>query len=302
MAALVSVPKGAVDQVSAEECALQPTRPNGLLIACQAVIGCYRALRQRTGSPTEDIAMIELRHTALLLVLIASLLSTVGCGNMVKTTHTVDGKQVTTWADPETAKRIEQEERNKAARMEAYRAAEKRSPNDPIVVALYETEVEPQLKANVQGKLFEQLRKEFENDGVIRLVEQNRLARDSHQVSAMGTQKPNDAGADVVVRSSARVSEELGINPKTGKPAKMIALVYQAQVFTPYSVDHQYTVTESGNLFRNIEVTRSFADKVKSVIKNRLGPEIPKRSALARSAEPVEINLDDLRNSMKRTK
>ncbi|MCJ7646375.1 hypothetical protein MUO65_05680, partial [bacterium] len=120
-----------------------------------------------------------------------------GCGGMTKTTRVVDGRKVTTWSDAETAKRTEeeekQEEKQKAAYIEEIKKAEKRKPTDPIIVALFETDVADKLKKSTDGRLFKQFRKEFKNDPIIRLVDQkivNEAAKQASQQHAMSKVKP----------------------------------------------------------------------------------------------------------------
>ena len=204
-----------------------------------------------------------------------------GCGGMTKTTRVVDGKKVTTWADPETAKRMEQEEKQKAAYVEELRKAEKRKPTDPIIVALFETDVAKDLKKSVDGRLFTQFRKEFENDPIIRLVDQkivNKAAKQASRRRSMSKEKP-EVAADVSVFSYANFKETLGYSKKTKKTGKMIALVYTATITSHYFSEDTCQVKETGNIFKNVEVTKKFADKIKDAIKNKIGPNIPSAAA-----------------------
>ncbi|MFB0527833.1 MAG: hypothetical protein ACETVT_03025 [bacterium] len=227
-----------------------------------------------------------------------------GCGGMVKTTRVVDGKKVTTWADPETAKRMEEEEKQRAAYIEELRKAEKRKATDPIIVALFETDVADKLKKSTDGRLFPQFRKEFENDPIIRLVDQkivNKAAKQASREHSMFEEKPKVA-ADVSVFSYANIKETVGYSKKTKKTGKMIALVYTATVSSHYFSEDTCQVKETGNILKNVEVTKKFADKIKDAIKNKIGPNIPSAAAKQEIEEKQKSQFLDLLKSLKKKK
>jgi len=227
-----------------------------------------------------------------------------GCGGMVKTTRVVDGKKVTTWSDAETAKRMEEEEKQKAAYIEEIRKAEKRKPTDPIIVALFETDVADDLKKNTKGRLFTQFRKEFENDPIIRLVDQkivNKAAKQTSRRRSMSKVKPKVA-ADVFVFSYANIKETVGYSKKTKKTGKMIALVYTATVTSQYFSEDTCQVKETGNIFKNVEVTKKFADKIKDAIKNKIGPNIPSAAGKQEIKEKQKSQFLDLFKALKKKK
>lgn len=230
-----------------------------------------------------------------------------GCGGMTKTTRVVGGKKVTTYSDPETAKRMEEEEKQRAAYIEELRKAEKRKPTDPIIVALFEAYVADKLKKNTKGRLFPQFRKEFENDPIIRLVDQkivNKAAKQTKQASRRpltSKDKPKVA-ADVSVFSYANIEETVGYSKKTKKTGKMIALVYTATVTSHYLPEDTHQVKETGNIFRNVEVTKKFADKIKDVIRNKIGPNIPSAAAKQEIKEKQKSQFLDWLKSLKKKK
>ena len=80
--------------------------------------------------------------------------------------------------------------------------------------------------------------------------------------------------ADVEVVSRAYLKEVQGINRRTGKAGKMAAVVFEATIKSHFSPD-EYKVKESGNIFRNVQVTKRFADQIKRIIKEKIGPTIP---------------------------
>jgi hypothetical protein len=96
-------------------------------------------------------------------------------------------------------------------------------------------------------------------------------------------QNPYDASvADVEVVTRAYIKEIYGINKKTGKPDKMPAVVFEATITTSNQLPAEYTVEESGHILRNAQVTQRFADRIKAVIIQQIGPDLPARQLSAR--------------------
>lgn len=166
-----------------------------------------------------------------------------------------------------------------AERLERIKAAPKREPGAPIFVALHETEVGPKLKEaqHSEGAVFKEVHKHFQNDKVIRLVSASQMQSSewSQVAKALSGKSTKSApAADVEVWSKAHVEEKYGINKQTGKLGSMVVVVFEATISSNYLPD-THTVTERGNIFRNGEVARRLADKIKYVIKNQIGPTLP---------------------------
>jgi hypothetical protein len=161
----------------------------------------------------------------------------------------------------------------KADRIERIKQAKKRNPNDPIYVLLHPTEVGNSLeKAQLhKGAVFEHIRKEFKSDQIIKLV--NKKDEKNNWRSKV-RRSLSHAGVDVEVSTRSYLKETVGINKKTGKIGKMIAIVFEATITSDY-IPGNYNVKESGHVLRNPEVTRRFANKVKRIIKHKVGPSIP---------------------------
>jgi hypothetical protein len=166
-----------------------------------------------------------------------------------------------------------------AERLERIKAAPKRKPGAPILVALHKTELGPKLKESQhsEGAVFEEVYKNFRNDDVIRLVESSKMqANEWGQLAKAWSGKSTKSApaADVEVRSKGYLKEKVGINKSTGKVGSMWVVVFEATVSSNY-LPNTHTVTEEGNIFRNQEVTRRLTDKIKHVIKNEIGPSLP---------------------------
>src|SRR5205085_4307761 len=93
----------------------------------------------------------------------------------VTTTTTVtdkDGKIVST-DDPEARAKANAVAKERDEKHAALANALKRAPNDPIQVALFQTVVSDNLqKASTREGVFPYLRKEFDNDPVIKVLDQ----------------------------------------------------------------------------------------------------------------------------------
>jgi hypothetical protein len=187
--------------------------------------------------------------------------------------------------DPKAKQEMKRQEmarkmaRKKVERQERLRNAPKRKPTDPIRVALMPMELDDNLKKaeHTEGAVFEQFKKEFEGDKVIRLVSEKDLKRAQWaQVGrALAGQNPESAPvSDVEVVSRGYLKKVYGVNKKTGKPASVPAVVFEATIRSNY-LEAEYTVSEQGHILRNVQVTKKFAAKVKDVIINKIGPTLP---------------------------
>lgn len=186
-------------------------------------------------------------------------------------------------SDPRAQRAVEEQERReqmqlaKVERIERIRRAPKRKPSDPIYVMLVETKLDRALTdtEKSKGAVFDEIRKGFKNDPVIELVHNVQKSELSALGKMLSGQHPDTSPpADVTVISKGYIKEVVGINKKTGKPGKMAAVVFEATIKSNY-LPAEYTVSEQGNIFRNVEVTKRFTDKIKKIIKKDIGPTVP---------------------------
>lgn len=169
----------------------------------------------------------------------------------------------------------------KAQRAERLAQAPRRRPGDPIYVNLHKVKLGDRLSKAQHSKdaVDKQVRGAFQPDKVIRLVSKKDLKREelTEIAKALAGQNPYDAGVtDVDVRTRAYLEEVYGIDRKTGKPGKMLAMVYEATITANYP-PATYTVKETGHILRNPEVARRFVERVKAVILDQIGPDLPAR-------------------------
>ena len=147
----------------------------------------------------------------------------------------------------------------------------KRQQSDPIYVSLAPPVLDAQMQKaeRSKGAVAEQIRNEFEADPIIRLIEENR--------NRSGLLKPHvAASADVEVWPKVSLKEAYGIDRKTGKPSKTLAVVFEATI-TSQVPPATYNVSEAGHALRNLEVSKRFAKQIKQVILEKIGPGIPAR-------------------------
>ncbi|HSA85409.1 MAG TPA: hypothetical protein VLE46_04455 [Nitrospira sp.] len=145
----------------------------------------------------------------------------------------------------------------------------KRQSSDPIYVSLAQPVLDAQMEKaeRAKGAVAEQIRSELETDPVIKLIEQTS--------SRSGLLKPHGApSADVEVLPKVSLKEAYGVDRKTGKPSKVLAVIFEATITTQVP-PATYTVSESGHALRNLEVSKRFAKQVKQVILEKIGPNIP---------------------------
>jgi hypothetical protein len=145
----------------------------------------------------------------------------------------------------------------------------KRQPNEPIYVDLAPAELDEQMQKaeRAKGAVAEQIRSEFVADPMIKLIERN-------QEQSGLLRRRLSAGADVEVSPKVSLKEAYGIDRKTGKPVKMLAVVFEATITSQMPLA-TYTVSESGHAQRTFEVSKRFAKQVKQVILEKIGPNIP---------------------------
>jgi hypothetical protein len=158
----------------------------------------------------------------------------------------------------------------KAEQLEGLDAGPKRGPQDPIYVNLAPPVLDGKMQRaeRSKGAVAQQLRNEFMSDPIIQLIPATNGA------TGFGKSNPGLSIVDVDVISKVSLKEVQGINRKTGKTGKMLAVVFEATI-TSQVPQASYTVSESGNVLKNVEVSKRFAQQVRQVILERIGPGIP---------------------------
>jgi hypothetical protein len=164
----------------------------------------------------------------------------------------------------------EQVRARKAAMLETRDSIPKRQPQDPIYVSLAPPILDGKMQQaeKPKGAVAQQIHNEFASDPIIKLVAGNQAR------AGLKNPRATSSIADVEVSSKVSIKEVYGVNRQTGKPGKMVAVVFEATI-TSQVPPALYTVSESGHILKNVEVSKRFARQVKQVIVEKIGPDIP---------------------------
>lgn len=145
----------------------------------------------------------------------------------------------------------------------------KRESNNPIYVSLAPPVLDEKMQQaeKEKGVMAERIRNEFADDPIIKLIEPD--------LTQSGLMKPHIAATpDVEVSPKVSLKEAYGLDQKTGKPSKVLAVVFEATI-TSHNPPATYKVSELGYAVRNQEVSKRFAKQVKQVILEKIAPALP---------------------------
>ena len=120
----------------------------------------------------------------------------------------------------------------------------------------------------IKGTIAQQIHNEFASDLIIKLVPGNQAR------AGLKNPRATPSIADVKVSSKVSIKEVYGVNRQTGKPGKMVAVVFEATI-TSQVPPALYTVSESDHILQNVEVFKRFTKQVKQVIVKKISPNIP---------------------------
>ena len=219
---------------------------------------------------------MKFRNITLGMISVAFFASMLGCAGAQWQTKTTIGNKTTIKGDEKTMQQLAQQTDAEAKHLQMMQNAEPRKATDPILVALYRPTIADKLAPAFNSqKFFDELVKEFSKDPVIRLVDQNivdKAQANANKQYGTGRKRPR-VTADVSVYPHVMAEQLAGYNRNTGKIGSMAALVLQAEIVSHYLPTDQFEVKETGNIFRNLEVTRKFSQKAVETIKTK--PHIP---------------------------
>lgn len=164
----------------------------------------------------------------------------------------------------------EQLRAKKAEQLDISSRAPKRQANAPIYVSLAPLVLDDKMRQaeKSKGAVEQQIRSEFNSDPIIKLIEENRSSSDK------GTLRAGSSIADVEVIPKVSIKEVYVLQRKTGKPGKMAAVVFEATI-TSQVPPVTSTVSETGQVLQNVEVSKRFVMQIKEVILEKIGPGIP---------------------------
>lgn len=197
-----------------------------------------------------------------LSIVILSLALT-ACAGDRSYTSTDTGAQV---ADQGTAQEMQT---NNLKQLESLNDPPKRGSQDPIYVKFAPPVLDKKMQQieKRKGAVAQRLRNELASDPIIQLVPEKRPA-------LQGQSSPASSIADVDVASTVSLKDVAVVNRKTGKPGKTAAVVFEATI-TSQVPPASYTVSETGLVLENTEVSKRFVKQVRQVIIEKIGPGIP---------------------------
>jgi len=209
--------------------------------------------------------------SACSVVTMSFVLAACGAGHSTTVANNVDVPA----ADENPAVAQEVAEVSQAEPADVVAVVPKRDPNDPIFVNLAAPVLDSKMRKaeKPKGAIAQHLRNEFSADPIIQLIPESKSTKRAKKHKASQVPPPS---SDVEVVSKVSVQEVLGVNAKTGKPKKTLNIVFEATI-SSQSPPATYTVSESGHILKNMAVSKRFAKQIRTVIVEKIGPDIPAR-------------------------
>jgi len=164
---------------------------------------------------------------------------------------------------------------------EALKKAPRRSASEPVSIALLDPVVAPGPSID-RKKLDEYWRTSFENNKKLPLVSRKDIDKITKSkrnadvnrdwfVTAQRRKIPGDVYVQLVVKTEAVMAK----NTKTKKIGLVNALVYSAEIASPY-LDERIVLEETVlNIFRNVEQLNQLAERVQQEVKTKVRSKLP---------------------------
>ncbi|NTX02145.1 hypothetical protein HUA75_10290 [Myxococcus sp. CA040A] len=210
----------------------------------------------------------------------------VGCAGMTVTTTStgLDGKTTVRSSDPAEQARIDAKERDKEAYAKAIAEAPRRSPQDPIQVAVFETTVAEALsKALDRKQLDESLRRELSADPLLRIVPVTGLTGSAARIGASDEDRiaaAREKGISPDVWVMPHVMLEDAVGSSGGRLVSVKAFTLLSGVVSAYGTGATQS-KEQGTVFQNAQVVRNAAMSIRAAVVGGLGPNLPDHEAVA---------------------
>ena len=239
-------------------CAIRLVRSASLAVACLTILACSTGYVMSNVNGEKKVYRVDEQGAKTLVY------ETDQAGKT--TVHEVDDPMAKQHTIAQT--RAEEVSAGQTEQRPQLSQVPRRQPEDPIYVDL----APPVLDDNMQraerskGVVAEQIRREFVGDPIIKLT-------DEHN-DRSGLLRPRIRVEAVEVSPKVSLKEAYGIDRKTGKRSKILAVVFEATIVSKMP-PASYKVSESGHVLKNVEVSKRFAKQVKQVILEKIGPSIP---------------------------
>jgi len=238
-------------------------------------------------------------RTFISLIIIASLCAC--AGGITKTTingnttYKQDGKEISQQqvaaGDSVFARQIKQQQRQaeidkeqqqrQAKFQKELKKAPRREASEPVSIALLKPIVDPGPGID-RAKLEEYWRTPFENQKKLPLVSAQKIDKSmkskrsaARQDDWFDTAVENDLPGDVYVQLIIKSEGVLAKNKKTNEVKMVSALVYRAEIASPYLQDKVVVEETVLNIFKNVEQLNKLGDKVRATVKSEIRPKLP---------------------------
>src|SRR5262249_24049433 len=145
----------------------------------------------------------------------------------------------------------EQRRAKKVEQLETLRPTPRRQPNDPIYVNLTPPVLDSKMQQmeKSKGAVERQIRIDLTSDPIIKLIEGDRMFSDRE------TSRDVPSIADVEVSPKVSIKDVYVLQPHTGKPGKMTAVVFEATI-TCQDAPVTSTVSETGEMLQKVETSK----------------------------------------------
>ena len=230
-----------------------------LVVACLAVSACTGGYYSSKSSGEQRVSHVVEQET-----------KTAGYDSNQDGQSTIRDAQESTAKRQAARQMAGQRRTKKAEQLEGSGSIPRRRPKDPIYVNLVPLVLDSKMQQaeKSKGAVDRQIRSEFTSDPIIKLVEGN-----SHSSSKRKPGSPPSI-ADIEVSPKVSIKEVYVLQPQTGKPDKMTAVVFEATIIS-HDPPVTSTVSETGQILQNVETSKRFTKQIKQVILERIGPGIP---------------------------
>lgn len=201
-----------------------------------------------------------------------------------KTTYYQDGKEISqeqvAAGDSMFADQMAQEQRQ-ASYQEELKKAPRRNASEPVSIALLEPIIQKGPKV-YEDKLTKYWRTPFKNQKLFPLISNKKVRKSmdsNRRVSAnsdwFAEAKAKNVPGDVYVQLIIKTKDVLAKNSKTKKVSMVTALVYRAEIASPY-LDEKIVLEELVlNILKNVEKLNTLGSNVRHAVKTQVRPKLP---------------------------
>jgi hypothetical protein len=177
---------------------------------------------------------------------------------------------------------VEKEQKQRQAKFrQALKNAPHRKASEPVSIALLKPIVAPGPSID-KAKLGEYWRTPFENQKKLPLVSEKKIDKSMKSnrsalrqgdwfESAMENNVPGDVYVQLIIKSDGVLAK----NKQTKEIKLVSALIYRAEIASPY-LDEKVVIEETVlNIFTNVQQLDKLGNKVREAVKSKIRPKLP---------------------------